>query len=373
MTLSIPPGLGTLVSPEDAFFGAAGEVYRRVDVFNSDGTPYYLDAPILDGSVGVDMNRDERRTFELTFDSPNNEFRSDSTGFWYDKIIRIYRGVQDASGAARYYPLGVFMIDTITEPHAPHTVAVAGRDLTKQMMLSKFATATAFGAGVTLESVVNALAGVAGITNRNIPVTGVTLDREFFFEVGKSRWESAVELVTAYGYELFFDQYGFLIMRLFVDPTTAPVSFSFLTGGEGNLVGFSLVTNDSRIYNHVVVSGGASNSLPVDGEAENTEESSPTRIARLGRRTYSYESKFVESDAQCAALAMSLLKIMALESYELAMEALVAPWLEAGTAVEFLDPDPAPLAPTRFLLTDFSIPLTVGTMTANAKRVTLVF
>lgn len=359
-------------TPERAYFGSAGRVYRRLDIWNSDGTPFYLDAPLVEGSVSVDMNRDERRTLEFSLDNESLEFRSDPEGFWYDKIIKVYRGVENHLGEQHYFQLGEFLIDSIDEPHFPPVVSVTARDRTKQLMLSKFSAATQFGQGDTLEAVIAAIAGSAGVTRRNFPATGITLDREFYWEAATSRWDAVKELATAYGYELFFDPGGTFVMRLFVDPTTAAVLFTFLTGTLGNLSSYSLSTNDTRIFNHVLVTGTATNQLPVYGVAENNQTTSPTRIARLGRRTYPFDSAFVATSAQAKTLAESLLRVMALESYELSLDALVAPWLEAGVAVEFRDPDPVPSAPTRFLLSNFEIPLTLGTMAASARRVTMV-
>lgn len=374
MTNTIPAGLGPLTTGlDELFFGGAGQVFREVDIFMGNGLPYYLDAPVIEGSISVDMNRDERRTLDLTLDSPNNEFRSDPTAFWYDSIIKVYRGVTDASGNFQAYPCGVFMIDTITETHFPHTVKITGRDYTKKMLLSALSGPTQFKTNTTIESIVNSLASNAGIANRNIPITGLRTTRDFMWEAGKSRWSAANELVTEYGYELFMDPYGTLIMRPFVDPTTAPLAFTFMTGGAGNIASYTLVTNDTRVYNEIIVKGGATGVAVIPyGYAANTEVTSPTRISRLGRRTYLYESKYLTTVTSCNALAFTLLKVLALESYELQVDSLVAPWLEAGLAVEFVDPDPAPFAPTRFLLTDFTIPLGLGTMSATGKRLTIV-
>lgn len=370
-TNNIPIGIGTVPDPQESFFGSYGQVFRRVDIHNADGSIWKSDVPIIDGSVSVDMTRDERRSFSLTIDNEESEFRSDPAGFWYDKIIKVYRGAKSGE-ATQYYQLGEFMIDRISEPHFPFQVSVSGRDYTKKLKQAKFARATAFVSGYSLEQVIVGIASNAGITRFNFPDTAQTLQREFFFEAGLSRWEACKQLTDAYGFELFFDQTGVLVMRPFVDPTTAPVQFTFFTGTAGNLAGYELSTNDSRVFNHIVVKGQATNSIPIYASAENNEPSSPTRIAQMGRRTYVFDSKFVNTQTQGDQLAESLLKIMALESYELSLEALVAPWLEAGVAIQFIDPDPAPYAPTRFLLTDFNIPLSLGTMDANARRVTIV-
>ena len=369
---SIPIGIGAVADPNDAFFGPTGRAYRRVDIYNPDGTIWMSDVPVLDGNVTVDMNRPERRMAELTLDNEDGSFRSDPSGFWYDKVIKIYRGVQDVDDNTQVYQLGEFMIDRISSPNFPKIAKVTCRDYTKKLMKAKFAQATGFAVGSPLDQVIIGILFNAGVTRYNVPNTGIPLDREFYFEVGTERWQAISDLATAFGYEAYFDQAGIFNMRPFVDPTTAPVQFTFFTGAEGNLAKYELSTNDDRIFNHIVVTGTASDILPVYGVAENNEPGSPTNIERLGRRTYPYDSKFIAEQEQAQELAETFLRLMALESYELEMDALVAPWLEAGVAVQFIDPDPAPEAPNRFLLTNFTIPMKVGVMNASAKRVTIV-
>jgi hypothetical protein len=374
----VPTGIsvGTLtVTPYEAFFGATGQIYRRVDIYESDGVTLWKgNVPILDGSVSFDMNRDERRTFDLTIDDEFGEYRSNANnGFWYDKVIKIYRGVQDSAGNYQAYQLGEFIPEVITEPHFPNIIKCSGRDYTKRMIEAAFTAATAFVVGSSIESVISGIATGAGITKKNLPVTGLALTREFFFEVGVTRWQACKDICEAYGYELFFSADGSLTMRKFIDPTTAAVDFTFLTGAtEGNLASYEVSTKDTRVKNSIVVKGSSSATAPVVGTAKNTEPSSPTRIARLGERVYVYDSKIITTTTDANALAAAFLKIMGLESYELKIDALVVPWLEAGVAIEFIDPIPVLGAPTRFLLTDGQIPLTLSTMSLGAGRVTIV-
>lgn len=373
MSVTVPPGIGSVANAEDLFFGGTGNVHTTVNIYNADGSLWLAGAPIESGNVSVDYTRAERRTFDLSFDNGDDTFQSDPENFWYDKIIKVFRGVQDDDGNVQTYQLGEFLIDRIEEASFPPTVQVSGRDLTKRMMLSRFATATAYAAGVPIATVINGLAVASGITRVNLASTGTNLSAQFMYEAGASRWEAASALAEAHSMELFFDRTGILTMRPFVDPTTAPVQFSFLTGAEGNLSSYTKSTNDSQIFNHILVTGTSSVQLPVAASAENNEPSSPTRIERLGRRTYVYDSKLIATSGQAQTLADSLLKIMALESFDLSLSALVAPWLDVGAAIEFVDPNPAPYAPTSFLLTQLSVPLEVGgLMDAEARRVTIV-
>lgn len=386
MTINlVPDGIGTATNAYELFFGSSGTVVSRIDIYNQDGTLYFYDAPFISGTVTIDYGRAERRALEVELLSEGDEFRSDPTGFWYDKIVRVYRGVKDSSGSTQMYQLGEFYIDRIAEKNFPTTViSVSCRDATKLLMSAKFAAATAFASGQILENIVRAVVvnGLTSTTFKNVdpdaylslPTTNTAISTQVLWEAGESRWDAVKALAGAYGFEVFMSSTGVFTMRPFVDPTTAPVQFTFQTGSEeGNLVSFERSTNDSRIFNHVIVNGGNNSTLPINGEAENVEPSSATSISRLGRRTYVYESKLVTTTAQANELAATLLRIMALESYELELNALVAPWLDVGVAIEFLDPNPIAGAPSRFLLTSLTIPLSPGqAMQASAKRVTIV-
>lgn len=269
--------------------------------------------------------------------------------------------------------IGEFMIDRIKEPHFPHEVQITGRDYTKKCMNSKYAHATQFEAGYSLESLIGTIAGAAGISKRLLPSTGVTVAKNFFFERGDSRWEAMKEIATSYGHELFFDAQGYLVMREFRDPaTTAPVVLIH-TGSEGQIASYEKSTTDSRIANHVIVTGESSDStIPnVYGEATNTDPTSPTNIDELGDRLYEYSSAFITTNTQAQDLADKWLAIRSLEEFELSFETLMLPWLEVGDILGWIDPRPAPDDPNTFLLSSLTLPLSLGPMSGLGRRVTI--
>jgi hypothetical protein len=92
----------------------------------------------------------------------------------------------------------------------------------------------------------------------------------------------------------------------------------------------------------------------------------------LGDRVYPYESAFITTTQQAQDLANTFLKIYALEEYEINFSSLVLPWIEVGEVIEFLDPEAPDSDPTRFLLTQATIPLTLESMSGNGRRVTIV-
>ena len=390
-TGAVPPTITAYTAPASPvytveqyrarFLSPQVNITRRVEILEADGSTLWDDKfgnkkRLISGSVSVDYTRDERRSCDLELANFDGALVHKPDGFWYDKVLRLFRGIEfyDQSGLRSYeVTLGTFMIDRVVQARFPKTVKITARDFTKKCMLSKFGQATAFAAGTSIETVIAAIASNAGIHDRVFPVTGKVLGVDTFFERGTPRWEAMKKIAEAFGYELFFNAQAFLIMRLFIDPTLGAVSHEFKTGpSTGNLVDWGKSTNDTRIFNHISISGTDSNTIPVWAEALNNNSSSPTRIAKLGDRVYPYESAFVTTVSQAQALADSYLKIYGLEEYEVSLTSISAPWLEAGEIIRFTDPNAPPSDPDRFLMTSFTIPMDLSPMTAIGRRVTIV-
>lgn len=274
--------------------------------------------------------------------------------------------------------IGEFMIDGIADGRFPYQTKITGRDYTKKMMNSKLGRVTTFAANTyTLRQLVYAVAANSGIPDSKIKlgIGSEIITSEMSFDKGTPRWDIAFSACQSFGYELFFDGPGNLVARKFLDPTLSPIAMTFGTGEEGNLVSYDRATNDSRIFNHIIVESQPSDGadrLPYWAEAANRDPASPTNIDRIGDRVDTIEAPWLNSNDDCKALAKSRLKIAALESYELNFSSIYYPWLEAGEIVEVLDPKRNSTDPTRFLMDTLSLPLDLGPMSATGKRVTFV-
>lgn len=269
--------------------------------------------------------------------------------------------------------VGEFLIDRIDEGRFPKDTKITGRDFTKKCLLAKLPTAMTYDPKTKLEDFIRSMAANAGIKKFTLPNTGLTIGSATDFDQGTERWNVMKTACESAAYELYFTADGYLTMRKQLDPSTSPVSLTFQTGPKGNLVDWSKSSTDTEIFNRIIcVSEGGEEILPYYGEASNTEDTSPTSIARLGERTFIYTSPFFTSNAQCVETAQAMLKVKALESFNVDFSSLVFPWTEAGEIIEFLDPDAAAYDPTRFLLSSFTIPLKLGPMSATAKRIIIV-
>lgn len=71
---------------------------RRLEIYEPDGATLWIpsaDTPrMVSGSVTIDYGRDERRIFDVTLDNSDNVLDHDPDGFWYDKVLKVYRGLE---------------------------------------------------------------------------------------------------------------------------------------------------------------------------------------------------------------------------------------------------------------------------------------
>ena len=89
------------IQPPDAVLSAftAGvtDHTRRVEVYEADGvTPWRPGVVVspIDGSISVSYGDNERRTIEMTIDNSDNLIATKPGGLWYDKVIKVFRGVK---------------------------------------------------------------------------------------------------------------------------------------------------------------------------------------------------------------------------------------------------------------------------------------
>jgi len=270
--------------------------------------------------------------------------------------------------------LGEFMIDSVDDQVFPDQIKITFRDYTKKLIKDKLTDSATFVAGTPLKSFVRAIASNGGITRFRESIGTEVFPNDMSFDRDAERWKMIKDACTAFDYEVFCDNEGYLVARKFNDPTTAPLFHSFGTGSAGNLVSFSRSINDSRIYNIINVFGDPINNdrLPYFGQAVNDNPNSPTSTVKLGKRPFTYAFNYFTSDAECLALANSRIRVMGLESYDINFASLYYPWMEVGEIVQILDPNANATDPTRFLLDSITLPLGLQPMSGTAKRVTLV-
>ena len=357
-------------------------VTRRAEMFESDGVTPFLDdisMVVESGSVTAAYDSEARRTLSVSFHEEVTDKYTGATsiipigpdGIWYDKTIKIWRGVEwlDGDGELQSWecPLGTFRIDNVRQRHHPKSVLqINGRDETKLALTSKFGTNAVFPAGTNVRDLIETVALNAGMTRFRLFNSPQATTVEIEAGGNDTRWKFMNDIATAYNLELFMDTDGYLVSRPFHDPAVTAPTFEFAV--NDNLASYDKLMNDSEIYNHVVVVGESAEKIPIAGEATNTAGGSPTSIARIGERTKRIDSTLIEDADQARTLAESYLAVAALEAFEIGFGAVVYPFLDVGVVVQFEDPYAASVQPTRFLLTNVTIPLNLGPMTTTGKR-----
>lgn len=405
----VPPGVdklepipASLGFPPDRILqeltGGLVRVSRRVEIYESDGTtPFKIDnwnARLVDGSVTVDRERDEKRACEFLLENTDRGLKNDPyDGFWYDKILKAFWGIRYFDEVTNRWarweaPLGEFMIDRLDYDRFPNAVKVVGRDYTKKCLVSRLANTMTFPMGLRIEDIIINLAANAGVKKFAMPSTGQAYTRDLVFTRGTERWKVMQQLADLIGYEIFFRADGSLTMQPYPDPSLSPLAWSFTQDVGGTLVQYSRSSNDSRVFNHIIVTGaalggepsslggavtGSTTSEVIFAEAKNTDVGSPTRILRIGDRVLPYESEFFTTVSQAQSYANTMLRIAALEEYSIAFDSLILPWLDASCIVEIREADQEDeYTPNRFLLSSFTIPMKLGPMSGTARRVTIV-
>lgn len=273
------------------------------------------------------------------------------------------------------------MADTIEDiDRTAQTIQVIGRDYVMKCQ-GELPTTTTFDESVAVEELIKTMALNSGITKFALPTTGQVLGKAMTWEGGTKRWDIMKEIATANNYEIYFTADGFLTMRQFRDPLLTAPALILVAGHEddpdsidkANLVQRGVKSSGGQIYNHVIVVGESSDSTvpSVWAEAKNEIEGSPTSIQSLGLRTMPKQtSNAITTTAQAQEMADSLLKVAALEEFEMNFGSVLYPWVEVGDIVELDDREA--WGPTRYLLASLSFPLDMTPMTGSGKRVTQV-
>jgi hypothetical protein len=101
------------------FLGATTRHTRRIEIYEQDGVTRWVGDTVgrlKDGGVTVDYGRDERRAFDMTLANDDDGLVCAPGQFWYDKVIKVFRGVQINQKTRS--PKFLILSDSTTDPHA---------------------------------------------------------------------------------------------------------------------------------------------------------------------------------------------------------------------------------------------------------------
>lgn len=318
----------------------------RAQVCDVDGVVLATLQP-LGGNVTVDLERSIRREAgDLSLVDPTGTLVVDDATDLLSPLsgyeIRLYRGIEYASGTQELMPLGVFGWSkaTVAEGSDGLTITVNGlQDRAAKIGRSRLASPYAIASATAVETVVEQLLTRAYPDvdlGAGLPETGRTVPASAWAVEGDSDpWEDAYAVAADYGYRLSVNVDGEVVMDSIADVNTADPIVEYGDSGLDVLLGISREWDIADTYNGVVAIGvGSGLAIPARAIAWDDDPNSPTYYqGSFGRRPRVYSSGrlVTKADAQRAADAQLARTLGISES--VAFTALVDPSLDVGDRV----------------------------------------
>lgn len=330
--------------------------------------------PVTGGTVTYDASR--RRTCELQVGGAGGFVPSGPGDIFYpNALIRVERGIY-VGAQAEFVTLGTFVVDrpTTDVDGSGATVGVQLQDRMKFMAKSRFTLPVRYDGGTPIADVILDLAQAAGMgsTLYRLNDDGKTLAADRSFEVGDFRIDAILQLGLDYHLDIYVDADGYLTSEptLTEDTLPAPV-WSFERGEDAIMLGLTKDFSDERLYNHVLVTGEASDLVPVRGEARDLNPASPAYnpidgSGPIGDRLYTYSSAMIRSDDQAQEVADALLLKVALVEETIRLPSIVHPAFEVNDVVEIVEPVSG--TSDEYILDGVVIPLGKGSMTVSTRK-----
>lgn len=328
----------------------------------------------IGGTVTIDRRRAIRRTIELTVANPEGIWTpaTSTDFFFFGNALKVERGVYLDEDTIEYVSLGIFLVDTPTVDvsSAGSTLQILGQDRMRRAANSKFAAPTTYAASTPIATVIADMADDAGMGTVLLRLDdgGKTLAVGRTYDEQEERVKAMRDLARDYSLDVYVDGDGYLVLEPIVDVTQAAIAWRFERGDDAILTGITKGFSDQRFYNHVIVSGESADHDPVRGEAADTNPLSPGYIyGPQGDRAYFYTSALITSTGQAQDVADALLPDVALIEEEIRLPHVPNPALEAGDAVEIVEP--ITRTDDRYLIDSITIPLGGGTSVLQTKKV----
>lgn len=358
------------------FVAAVSRSHRRavrVSALNAD-LSVRTTLPVTGGTVTYDADR--RRSCTLEVGAADAWIPSGPGDVFYpNALIRVERGIL-IGNTAEFVTLGTFLVDRpeVTVDASGASVTVQCQDRLKLIAKSAFTSPIRYESGTPLADVIEAIAQDAGMgsTLYALDDAGKTLAADRTFEAGDGRLDAIRQLALDYALDVYVDADGKLTTSLsLTDADVSTPIWTFERGVDAIMLGLTKGFDDERLYNHVLVTGEASDLYPVRAEIRDTNPLSPAYnpvdgSGPIGDRLYTYSSAMIRSNDQAEEVANALLLRVALVEEAIRIPTIVHPAFEVGDAVEIAEP----VSETSdvYLLDGVSIPLGKGSMTISTRK-----
>ena len=224
--------------------------------------------------------------------------------------------VTPAQPAGEMLQLGVFRVNLVQDD-TTGLITIQGPDRSFVIASALNESPYTIPAGTPLDSAIAAYVDSkypGMVLNADGAAHSQLLASTVVFQTGSASgdpWANCQSLAIEFGRELFIDNYGDATLRPVPDPTTTPISWTYVPG-QANLAisGTHSMDTTQGVYNVAVVSGeGSGVATPVTASTEITDPTSPIfpSAAGFGRRPVFLASSQLTTPTQCLATAQALL------------------------------------------------------------------
>jgi hypothetical protein len=333
-----------------------------------------LSLELVEGTnvVTVENGAEGRRGFQMTLKNDAGQWTPTNSPttqpLFMNNVIRIWLGLS-LSGVAEYCPLGTFRINRVYADAEKRTIEVDGQDFWKSFSWG-LPQSGRFAPGSSLNSIISALATVAGISSVSLDPAGDGVKLAAFpapslkFRRGAMRVADCfVILMRDFGWEFFFNVFGTLITRPSVAPDQQPSVFTLADTHNCFKRARGGQEDSPDIFNHVGVSSTDPAFLSAFGEARDDDPTSPTYVGgSFGDRYHEEELDGVQTDGQAAAAARDILRRNLYLTKPIEIETNPLPHLDVQDVGAITIAD-LKLAGASYFVDSMTIPLDRGTQT----------
>lgn len=306
MPTPLPPGFQVLLDSRTAFRRVVRCVARRGQVA-ADVSRF-----VRGGSITEDARQGMRWSGALSLEIPEGSplvpTRPGDLLTNFGTQITVELGVRRADGSSATVPCGVFMVSTaaVEVSSQARTVDLGLIDLAQVLERYRFEAPFTTPPG-DLADVVNLVSADRLGSALGVFPTGAQVgERSFGLETTVGPWSELQEVVTGFGYRLWFDRQGIAVLDQQPDPVGAPTYV--LSGATQASTAF-----DESPPNVAVVRGEPPDGTPVQAVEIDTNPGSPTWAGTTpgespyGRSTEFFASPVIATSGQAATAAGALL------------------------------------------------------------------
>jgi hypothetical protein len=375
-----------------------------VNVCNFDGSVVQQLRTVVDGNVTVDETQATRRTLSLTIESQGHNLdnlipriKTDLLNPAASHEIRVYRGIDYQDGTTEVVPLGVFQMSKpqVTEKTAKSgdvsfEIVVTGYDRSSWLARLPWITPYTIVQGTTLSAAViaavqNRMASVGATLRMKIVNTPNTFVQYTTWGLSTGSadnpWTDLTKLVSGFGYELFFDVEGTLVMQAIAssDKLQPANVAQFEEGVNCTTTAIQLTLDVTKEYSGVIViaRGKGIAVPPVRAEAWDTNINSPTYyLGPFGKVPYIFVTHafptFGQTNAQAVAtaqlVAQAQLQRLLQQMNAISLSAIPNPMIQEGDVITVARSAMGIQSGTKYIVSTMTIPLDTMTEMVITNR-----